>query len=349
MSKTRWWLLSVFLTSFGLLWLWLTNERSLTDRSIVLDAFRSIRAPGDPKTQAERLRQWVTPFPRTVISDLQDITDGNKAGSNHWCRERPSGDIRLSPVELAFTGLVGPWRAGNTWVRHLLQQATGFCTTGLYCDKELRDHGFPFECAHEVDRKRCLLVKAHLPDPAFERTYVDRLPEVIPEFDRAVLLVRNPYEFIVANMYFWHMETVPEEAFMKNNSRWRHSQPKLLDWWRDMNAYWLTNYTGALLPVLYSRIRRDVYGELHHLLAFLHVNVSDADVRCAVQCGEGSFHRPSRKWTRVRSLVELFDRPLQAKINLSIAETSKQLRDKFGIIWMGDNDDLFTNTSTSLH
>ena len=34
-------------------------------------------------------------------------------------------DMKLSDTPLPLTALASPWRSGNTWVRHLLQEATG--------------------------------------------------------------------------------------------------------------------------------------------------------------------------------------------------------------------------------
>ena len=38
------------------------------------------------------------------------------------------------------------------------------------------------------------------------------------DFQQAIVVIRNPYDFIVANMYGDHLSTVPEEAFFRNQS-----------------------------------------------------------------------------------------------------------------------------------
>ena len=65
----------------------------------------------------------------------------HNGGLIQWCRPlefraaiHPHEDV----VALAsFPG------SGNTWLRYLLQQATGILTGSIYMDKELYKHGFP--------------------------------------------------------------------------------------------------------------------------------------------------------------------------------------------------------------
>ena len=103
-----------------------------------------------------------------------------------------------APVALAsFPG------SGNTWVRGLLQWATGVCTGGIYCDTELRVRGYPGETLRSG---RTLVVKTHQVDPRW--TGVIYSPNTtdsyftketdIPVYDSAIFLVRNPYHALVA-------------------------------------------------------------------------------------------------------------------------------------------------------
>lgn len=102
------------------------------------------------------------------------------------------------PVALAsFPG------SGNTWVRGLLQEVTGLCTGGVYCDIALRQNGFPGE---ELRSGVVLVVKTHQTDPRWTGVhYASDLPltyykkvEHIPVYSAAILLVRNPFHAIVA-------------------------------------------------------------------------------------------------------------------------------------------------------
>ena len=103
-----------------------------------------------------------------------------------------------APVALAsFHG------SGNTWVRGLLQAATGVCTGAIYCDTTLRRSGFPGE---SLRSGKTLVVKTHQTDPRWTGVYyppgtVDKYfkkTKNIPVNSSAIFIVRNPFHAIVA-------------------------------------------------------------------------------------------------------------------------------------------------------
>ena len=72
-------------------------------------------------------------------------------------------ELRFLPKEkglekVALASLPG---SGNTWVRHLIQLATGFMTGSEFADQELKQSGFPGE---GVKDKRVVAVKVHGPN-----------------------------------------------------------------------------------------------------------------------------------------------------------------------------------------
>ena len=120
----------------------------------------------------------------------------HKEPSSSLCRFI-NGENRY-PVALAsYPG------SGNTWVRGLLQEVTGLCTGGVYCDITLRQNGFPGE---GIRSGVVLAVKTHQTDPRWSAvqyskdasfTYYQRV-EHIPIFSSAVVIVRNPFDAMVA-------------------------------------------------------------------------------------------------------------------------------------------------------
>ena len=103
-----------------------------------------------------------------------------------------------SPIALAsFPG------SGNTWIRGLLQRATGICTGGIYCDTTLRNSGYPGESLRSGNT---LVVKTHQVDPRWTGVYYP--PNItdsyftkdsdIPIYNAAIFLVRNPFHALVA-------------------------------------------------------------------------------------------------------------------------------------------------------
>lgn len=103
-----------------------------------------------------------------------------------------------SPVALAsFPG------SGNTWIRGLLQQATGICTGGIYCDRMLRNSGYPGESLRSGNT---LVVKTHQVDPRWTGVHYPpnttdsyfKKESDIPIYDAAIFLIRNPFHALVS-------------------------------------------------------------------------------------------------------------------------------------------------------
>ena len=126
-----------------------------------------------------------------------------------------------APVALAsFPG------SGNTWVRGLLQRASGICTGAIYCDKTLRVSGYPGESLRSGNT---LVVKTHQIDPrwtgiVYPPNTTDsyfRVESHIPVYDATILLIRNPFHAMVSewnrlmtvNMTDNHIKTVGANFF----------------------------------------------------------------------------------------------------------------------------------------
>ena len=104
--------------------------------------------------------------------------------------------------------------SGNTWVRTLLEKATGVCTGSYACDMSLRFAGFTGE---GIQSSNVLVVKTHEAKPHWA------------EFNSAIVLVRNPLDAIVSdwNRYVandfqhrtthlgTHTQKAPKEYFSK--------------------------------------------------------------------------------------------------------------------------------------
>ena len=110
--------------------------------------------------------------------------------------------------------------SGNTWLRGLLEKATGICTGFYGCDYEMRARGFLGE---GVKTASILVVKTHVHIPQ----WFDERRTVMYEgsYGSAVFLIRNPARGVIAE---WsrlytaahyslnsHTSTIPESAFGK--------------------------------------------------------------------------------------------------------------------------------------
>lgn len=69
-------------------------------------------------------------------------------------------ELRLQSPAGPKVALASPPGSGNTWVRHLIQLATGYLTGSSYVDEELRNTGFPGE---GIANGSAVVVKIHSP------------------------------------------------------------------------------------------------------------------------------------------------------------------------------------------
>lgn len=85
--------------------------------------------------------------------------------------------------------------SGNTWVRELLETATGICTGSIYCDHPLRNAGMIGEY---VKTGRVLVVKTHTSDYQWNEATLETRNEDDALYGSAILLIRNPFKAFIA-------------------------------------------------------------------------------------------------------------------------------------------------------
>ncbi|KAI8442406.1 hypothetical protein MSG28_005922 [Choristoneura fumiferana] len=197
-----------------------------------------------------------------------------------WCKEpryQPAGPSGRAVALASFPG------SGNTWLRYLLQQATGIWTGSVYMDFGLKVRGFP---AENVTDATVLVVKTHESPP----------PD---QFKAAVLLVRNPRDAILADFnrhLMGHVGTAPISAFKmkspdRKKSAWAVYVSKNVAAWEALHARWLSRFAGRVLVVLYGALVRDTRQALLDILDFLNHTVPEEDIYCAVVNKEGIYRR----------------------------------------------------------
>ncbi|XP_053408235.1 WSC domain-containing protein 1-like isoform X2 [Mercenaria mercenaria] len=340
MRKRRHWIFSLLCILF--------LYSIMRSKLIIKDLQTRIKYTVYPKILEREHRSKLT-FNSTMVNNSTMIKQypEDTLSSSIECRRRKSKQFRLSAGELPLTALASPFRSGNTWVRHLLQMATGIGTSALYCDSELRFMGFPFEC-NDANYRKVLVVKTHEPRPpgppklltvrSRKRVRERLVPQPArknPPIDRAVVLIRDPYNYLVANMYSSHLDVVKEEEYF-GDSKWRTALPGLLEWWIDFNDYWLRKFQGLVYPLLYSKLLTHTETELWKLMNFLNITYADSDIKCAIDNKEGNFHRKHFVWTRINDITELFNHTMKTKIDDSVKALSETLRTKYSIEWVNE-------------
>ncbi|CAH1230719.1 WSCD2 [Branchiostoma lanceolatum] len=169
--------------------------------------------------------------------------------------------------------------SGNTWVRHLIEKATGIYTGSFYNDGDLYLKGFKGE-RENWRRGNTIVVKTHRHDE-----------EHIQTFDGAILLIRNPYRAIQAEhnrrlaghtglagaKSYWTQEWV---GYVKGGSQT----------WANTALEWI-KHCKKLFVIHYEDLRKDLIGQIKRILTFLEVPVSEERLLCVETDKDGKFKR----------------------------------------------------------
>jgi len=219
--------------------------------------------------------------------------------SVQWCKGPP----RLLAPPGPVTALASFPGSGNTWLRYLIQQATGktgrmrtcpscwpklyagLATGSVYKDYALMKNGFPGE---SVRNGSVVAVKTH-----------EFGPDAAAPFARVILLVRDPCASLRAEFNRrsgGHVGHASAEKYRRNGGRnWRQFVAAEAERWQRFHEAWRERFPGGNMMVLrYEDLVDDVAGQLRRVLHFLGRNGDEEALKCTVQRREGIYQRPHR-------------------------------------------------------
>ncbi|XP_067664587.1 WSCD family member AGAP003962-like [Haliotis asinina] len=223
--------------------------------------------------------------------------------SNQNGSEKRCPGVRLSPRILPHIALASYPGSGNTWTRHLLQQLTGIATGSVYTDEDLRLNGFPGE---SLSNGFVVAVKTH-------ELYDETL------YDRAILLIRNPYETFLSLFKFVHTNHTGAPSIEKYVTGWTMFVAKGIDKYIQFYTSWMKHVD--VLPIFYDMMKQNLTHELHRIKDFLAKSGIKGDIRCALA-------EPSGSHKRKKSLIPFdffYSSGKRTTMNLMI----KQIRNAF--------------------
>ncbi|XP_022536815.2 WSC domain-containing protein 1 [Astyanax mexicanus] len=176
--------------------------------------------------------------------------------------------------------------AGNTWVRHLIELATGFYTGSYYFDGTLYNRGFKGEKDYWKSG-RTICVKTH------ESSKRD-----IEMYDSAILLIRNPYRSLMAEFNrkcAGHLGYASDQHW--KSKEWPEFVGSYASWWASHVLDWL-RFGPRLLVVHYEELQESLVPRLRSITTFLNATASEERLLCAENNKDGHFkrsgsHRPS--------------------------------------------------------
>ncbi|XP_050699605.1 uncharacterized protein LOC126987014 [Eriocheir sinensis] len=197
---------------------------------------------------------------------------------------------RLTLPRTALASFPG---SGNTWLRYLIQGATGLFTGSVYLDRELATKGFygenePPECGCAVVVKTHGYCLAGLP-----ATKEERLRDLERFYGRGLLLLRSPYDTLIAYRNYLtagHLGVAGPDAF--RGTDWERFVRGQTEMWKTYAIDWLTQGRSVLL-IHYERLLQDPQKELLRILHFLRLRVDQRRLKCTLQNLDGAFRRPT--------------------------------------------------------
>ncbi|XP_072177900.1 sialate:O-sulfotransferase 1-like [Diadema setosum] len=193
-------------------------------------------------------------------------------------------DVRCSSKSVGkdgafpLTALASYPRSGNTWTRQLIEAATGVYTGSIYWKAE-RESPISQKVFlggnDDYHRLHTICVKTH----RSERKHIG-------DFSDAVLLIRNPYRTIVAEVFrrfmFAKSGSVDDSMEYLKSKDWQKFVDKEGQRWHDMNLNWI-KYSKRLLVIHYEQLETHTEDQLTRIVQFLRKSPDQERIACSVQ------------------------------------------------------------------
>ncbi|KAL0973345.1 hypothetical protein UPYG_G00202260 [Umbra pygmaea] len=201
--------------------------------------------------------------------------------------------------------------AGNTWVRHLIELATGYYTGSYYFDGTLFNRGFKGEKDYWKSG-RTICVKTH-----------ESGKREIEMYDSVILLIRNPYRSLMAEFNrkcAGHLGYASVQHW--NSKEWPEFVSSYASWWASHVLDWL-RFGRSVLVVHFEELQIALVPQLRSIVSFLNVTVTEDRLLCAESNQDGHFKRSGAR----RPAIDPFTPDMRELIDGLIRTVDKALRD----------------------
>nr|XP_039272146.1 WSC domain-containing protein 1-like isoform X2 [Styela clava] len=191
-----------------------------------------------------------------------------------------------------FTILTSFWGSGNTWLRHLIEVATGIYTGSVYRDNFLYDGGMLGEMLHHLSA-RTVIIKDHLLiDPK----------KVSKRYTSAVLLLRNPYdatlaEYARSHSHNNHIAIIDPKIYM--SEAFKNSAGIMAQKWL-YHVKTVFQTIPSVMIVYYEDLVKNPIVELRRIINYLPSKIVPRDEKleqrlmCMILDLKGNFKRGSK-------------------------------------------------------
>ncbi|KAK7088832.1 WSCD family member CG9164-like [Littorina saxatilis] len=256
---------------------------------------------------SRQLIKSIFPSPNLVASHEHE-TDKQKTNSlgSTPCKR----NLSFSSVPLPLTALASVQGSGNTWVRHLLHQLTGIYTGSVYSDRQTVSRGFLGEGVRDGT---VVAIKTH------------RVEKEHP-YDRAILIIRNPYDAIFAEFNRQgsrsHVGVAPFRAYIQ---RWNSFTTNFQRRWLTFHEEWMT-FKKPLLLIVYENLVVSLPEHLQKMAEFIKHPSLKINISCALADSTGHFRRVDKM---ASFKDEVLSADLVKTMNSNIKAVQKMFRKKF--------------------
>lgn len=299
---------------------WEATERQ---RKTTTHYHHATRSPFTQRTQLTRKKSkvrnvWSESWPKVNIGNCSHMEYINRGRNSKY---------QVEAQHYPTTGLISFPGSGNSWIRHLIQQATGLWTGSVFHDRRLFEGGLRAEL-DDCNDKGSVVIKGHYPDQG---------AQVNCTFDRAIIVMRDPYRAVLSE-FNWRKtrkHTGVAEPRLYQSSAWKQHVIRRTATWHSTTRIWIEKFytktsdrsndeenpflrdptsSRTLLMVSYELMRKNPTKEMERIVKFLQLKTFRRNCLQANQ--EGNFRRTSSKSESIDCLFRKFD--LQATVEKEI-------------------------------
>lgn len=224
--------------------------------------------------------------------------------------------VKETKASYKRTALVSSPGSGNTWTRHLLQQATGIATGSIYGDGLLQRGGFKdeYKC---FKANTCLGVKTH--------EWKQHYPSY---FSKGILILRHPRDSVLSSFHYFNGGLHVEEAkpHLLKTDRWVRFAKERIQFWFDLNNDWITKFHNPLYIIFYDKLKADPIEEIEKAVKFLNMTITETDKMCMEKNIQGNFKRNHK--TKI-DIDTLYDADLTESLNKRVQELTDAINKRF--------------------
>ncbi|XP_068241281.1 sialate:O-sulfotransferase 1-like [Palaemon carinicauda] len=217
---------------------------------------------------------------------MQVVRDINSTSFRIWKKDSPTSPCYKYETRFA-KGLKPVWLisfpgSGNTWIRYLLEGATGIFTGSIYNDEYILRAGYLGE----------------FEDSASGRTLVQKTHETVLDFNlSSIILIRNPKKAIES---FWnflimrktgnpHVSRGSPFRFQKQEFHWFVNH-KIVKWETLIIDHLLLSTVSPHI-VYYENLKENTLFEIRRILEYLGLPIDEGRMQCLQSHLTGSFKR----------------------------------------------------------